>query len=96
MSIGCEIGYAKIGCYNDDQNNPRPLPEQIFNDQKPGTPQFSGKFVDYDHWDTYMPQMVCRCARQTVRRGYKVFGIQFFGKCIWQLLFLVASERKIN
>ena len=80
---GCPVNFAKIGCYNDDQNNPRPLPEQIMNDRGVQYPGFSGRKIDWDHWNNYLPQLVCRCAIQTKLKGYKTFGIQFFGKTIF-------------
>eukprot|EP00794_Sanderia_malayensis_P010874 gene10874-12030_t len=76
--FGCAVKYAKIGCYNDDGNSPRPLPEMLFTDQNPAT---SGRHIDYDNWDQYMPDVVCRCAKETTKRAYRVFGLQLFGSC---------------
>ena len=76
---GCGVKYAKMGCYSDDGNNPRPLPEELFTDQSPTSPMFTGQHVDYENWDQYLPNIVCRCAEMTEKKGYKVFGLQMFG-----------------
>ncbi|XP_057300850.1 uncharacterized protein LOC130635516 isoform X2 [Hydractinia symbiolongicarpus] len=78
---GCPVNYAKLGCYNDDQNNPRPLPEQLVNDRGATFPHYSGSPINWDHWATYLPKFVCRCAMLAKKKGYKIFGIQFFAAC---------------
>ncbi|XP_012562162.1 uncharacterized protein LOC100198647 isoform X5 [Hydra vulgaris] len=78
---GCSVNYIKIGCYNDDQNNPRPLPEPLLNDRSEKYPGFSGKTIDWAHWNHYMPEFVCRCAEKAKANGYKIFGVQFFASC---------------
>ncbi|XP_065644352.1 uncharacterized protein LOC100198647 isoform X16 [Hydra vulgaris] len=78
---GCSVNYVKIGCYNDDQNNPRPLPEPLLNDRSEKYPGFSGKTIDWAHWNHYMPEFVCRCAEKAKANGYKIFGVQFFASC---------------
>ena len=80
ITSGCEVKYAKIGCYSDDGNNPRPLPEELFTDHSPTSSVFTGRHVDYDHWDQYLPSVVCRCAKMADQKGYRVFGVQLFGK----------------
>ena len=79
--------YAKMGCYSDDGNSPRPLPEELFTDQNPTSAMFTGHHVDYENWDQYLPSLVCRCAELTFQKGYKVFGLQLFGM-ISHLIFL--------
>ncbi len=74
--------YAKIGCYNDDGNNPRPLPEEMFTDQSPTSSAYTGRHVDFDNWDQYLPSLVCRCAKEADKRGYRVFGLQLFGRVL--------------
>ena len=76
---GCKVKYAKMGCYSDDGNSPRPLPEELFTDQNPTSAMFTGHHVDYENWDQYLPSLVCRCAEMTFQKGYKVFGLQLFG-----------------
>ena len=76
--------YAKMGCYSDDGNSPRPLPEELFTDQSPTSAVFTGKHVDYENWDQYLPNIVCRCAEMADEKGYKIFGLQMFGMDCFQ------------
>ncbi|XP_066913047.1 uncharacterized protein [Clytia hemisphaerica] len=77
----CIVKFTKLGCYNDDQNNPRPLPKEILNDISFQFPGFSGKQADWGEWDDYYKDFVCRCAKETIKHGYKVFGVQNFASC---------------
>ena len=38
--------------------------------------------VDWLNWDTYLPQFACRCADAAKKKGYRYFGLQFWGKFI--------------
>ena len=79
LASGCPVEFAKLGCYNDDQNNPRPLPDELFNDRGAEFQGYTGIPIDFEHWEKYSPDFVCRCAMETKKRGFKVFGVQFFG-----------------
>ena len=59
---------------------PRPLPELIMTDRpEPVTPVWSGKEIDWMDWDTYLAELVCRCAKKAAEKKYSVFGVQHFG-----------------
>ncbi len=81
FSIGCgDIFFKKAGsgCYRDDKSPP-PLPELILTDRDSSSPVYSGKKVDYGNWDTYMPDLICRCAEKAFSLKKPIFGLEFYG-----------------
>ena len=40
----------------------------------------------------YLLSIVCDCAKEAERKGYRVFGIQFYGEC-WGSHFFIANPR---
>ena len=80
LFLECSVKFTKLGCYNDDQNSPRPLPIEILNDIGSQSPGFSGSYANWGEWDEYYKDFICRCAKETLHHGYKVFGVQNFGK----------------
>ncbi|KAL9971012.1 hypothetical protein ACROYT_G023488 [Oculina patagonica] len=95
----CEIPYKAMGCFRDDHNLYRPLPEQLFSD-----PQ---EKIDFKDWPNYLSDAICRCARETQRKGYRTFGLQNYGECLSgerasdsyfqegeQLLFMAPTQPK--
>merc|ERR1719450_1818193 len=42
---------------------------------------WNGILIDWEHWTTYSPQMICRCADAAQKRGDNYFAIQFYGEC---------------
>ncbi|XP_031574004.1 uncharacterized protein LOC116307825 isoform X2 [Actinia tenebrosa] len=77
----CDIPYEKLGCYKDSQQQPRPMNELILTDRDPTDPVYSGKTIDWGNWNTYLIDLVCRCARKAAEKKYNYFGIQYFGEC---------------
>ena len=76
----CHIKYEALGCYHDNMQNPRPLPELIMTDRDPWHPSRSGKTIEWKKWDSYMMDLICRCAAKTTEKGYTFFGLQFYGE----------------
>ncbi|XP_031556840.1 uncharacterized protein LOC116293538 isoform X2 [Actinia tenebrosa] len=70
----CEVSYRDLGCFRDDHNIYRPLPNLLFSDVKDNR-------VDLENWDTYLSDVICRCARMTRNSGMTTFGIQNYGDC---------------
>lgn len=63
-----QISYEKVGCFNDNRVDPRPLPELLAD--------LTGEV------DWYDPSKVIRkCANLASEKGYTVFGLQSFGHC---------------
>ncbi|XP_022796155.1 uncharacterized protein LOC111334626 [Stylophora pistillata] len=78
---GCAVNYTKLGCFKDDRKKPRPLPELLFTDRDSRSEVFSGKTIDWNNWDTYMIDLVCRCAKAAKAKKYNYFSLQYFGEC---------------
>lgn len=76
----CPAVYTKVGCFRDDMSNPRPLPELLFTDRDPSVKKYSNIPVDWLKWDSYMKNLVCRCAKEAKVLNYQFFSIQFYGK----------------
>ena len=72
--------FTRLGCFKDLMN-PRPLPTILMTDRDPGLRVYSGVKIDWKGWNDYMTDLACRCAKKTKESGFKVFGLQFFGKC---------------
>ena len=79
-STGSGLGasYYKIGCYKD--KSPRPLPELLFTDRDKSSPKYSGHPVDWSNWNSYLKQVVGRCAAAARDKDYEHFGVQFYGE----------------
>lgn len=78
-TCGCDYEYKKVGCY-EDRNGDRALPEMLANERDKHSIYYNGHDLNWFDWHNYMPQMVCRCAEQAFKKGYKYFGLQFWGK----------------
>lgn len=76
----CPAVYTKVGCFRDDMSNPRPLPKLLFTDRDPSVKKYSNIPVDWQKWDSYMKDLVCRCAKEAKVLNYQFFSIQFYGK----------------
>ncbi|XP_031563116.1 coadhesin-like [Actinia tenebrosa] len=75
----CDFPYEKVGCFRDKEN--RALPEELVNDRDPTNPAWSGHMIDWKQYDKSLHSLACRCAAKAKAKGYKVFGLQFFGEC---------------
>ncbi|XP_065652500.1 A disintegrin and metalloproteinase with thrombospondin motifs 6 isoform X3 [Hydra vulgaris] len=59
-----------LGCFSDDLNLPRPLPS------------FLDNFQESLNWNLLNVNEILRlCALSTNRRGWSVFGLQYYGEC---------------
>jgi len=77
----CSVPMRPLGCFVDNKSPNRPLPELIFTDNDPESTVYSGVSVQADDWETYMPDLVCRCAKAASMKNYSHFGIQGYGEC---------------
>lgn len=80
LVTNCPAVYTKVGCFRDDMSNPRPLPKLLFTDRDPSVKKYSNIPVDWQKWDSYMKDLVCRCAKEAKVLNYQFFSIQFYGK----------------
>ena len=75
----CQYEYKRVGCFKDVRHN-EALPEMLANERDKKSVYYNGHDINWFDWDNYMQQMVCRCAEQALKKGYKYFGIEFWGK----------------
>ena len=75
----CPVKYNKLGCFKDDMKNPRPLPLLLFTDRDSKSPVYSNKEIDWKNWDTYIKDLVCRCAKAAEEKKFSLFGLQNSG-----------------
>lgn len=78
----CSVKYRALGCYDDDQKVPRPLPELILTDRDPTYRTWTGKMINWKNWDSYHVDFICRCAAKAKELKYRYFSTQFYGKII--------------
>ena len=76
----CFTQFENVGCYADKQLSPRPLPDLIFTDMARSSPKYSGQDAQLGELDTYLGDVLCRCAEQAQELGYDYFGVQNHGK----------------
>lgn len=95
------VEYEKVGCFNDNRSVQRPLPVLI------GSQRGA---LDWSNLKQLARSTVAACAALASRKGFTVFGLQFFGEC-WsganasqtyakdgpsQLCLMAASEREFK
>ena len=74
----CGINFNKIGCFKENPANPL-LNVNIFTDRDPEKPTWSGKYLNFPNWYEYLPGLLCRCAEETQKKGWKIFAIRKWG-----------------
>ncbi|KAK3735071.1 hypothetical protein QZH41_010780 [Actinostola sp. cb2023] len=62
------VKYKSIGCYKDSHRPPRPLPKLLAN------------LRPYIKWNNF-ENIVSMCAKLAESKGYRYFGIEFYGEC---------------
>ncbi|CAB3996708.1 delta B [Paramuricea clavata] len=77
QSCRCDVKYTKIGCYHDPgsygDHNKRPLRNLLLN--------WRDRINWSDGWNNHLKNMSCRCAELAKKKGYRYFGLQFYGEC---------------
>ena len=74
----CEVAYKAKGCFQDSPD--RVLKEQVLNERDKTSKVYGGRMINWRDWNNYMQGFACRCAKIVKAKGYKVFGLQFYGK----------------
>jgi len=78
----CEVKYERVGCFNDNHRNPRPLPELILTDRDTTSDIYSKQNIDWGDFDNYMRDFACRCARAAKNKRFFYFGLQHYGNFV--------------
>nr|XP_058950079.1 streptococcal hemagglutinin-like [Pocillopora verrucosa] len=77
----CFTKFKNVGCFADMQTSSRPIPELIFTDLDESSTKYSGHKAQLGELDTYLSDLLCRCAELTQELGYEYFGLQNHGEC---------------
>ncbi len=77
----CPYKYKRVGCFKDRRGD-EALPELLATERDKHSRYYNNHDINWSDWDNYMPQLVCRCAEQALKKGYKYFGIEFWGKVL--------------
>ncbi|XP_068698000.1 matrilin-4-like [Montipora foliosa] len=78
----CKREWSKIGCFKDKIYPSRPLPELLLNDRDIYSNSHQpGYRLDWNKWNQSKHSLACRCAQKALQKGYRVFGLQFYGEC---------------
>ncbi|XP_068709752.1 cartilage matrix protein-like [Montipora foliosa] len=78
----CKREWTKIGCFKDRVKPSRPLPEMLLNDRDRSSIYHEpGYELNYNKWNQSQHSLACRCAEKALQKGYRVFGLQFYGEC---------------
>jgi len=77
----CDTYYEPVGCFNDKQNVPRPLPDYILTERDYTLSIWNKYLIDWKNWNTYSPEMICRCAAKAKALKRTTFSMQFYGEC---------------
>lgn len=84
----CEVPYRGRGCYGDSPS--RVFKEQVVNERDPTSKVYRGRRIDWRDWNSYIEGFACRCAKLVKAKGWTVFGLQFYGKCISDLNYKIC------
>ncbi len=88
-----------VGCFDSPGREPTKLKELLFTERDTSSKVWNGIPIDWNNWDAYMTALINRCAIKAESKGYKVFGIRYFGKkpftCLFYLLSFLAFNGKI-
>lgn len=52
----------------------------MLNERDKTSKVYGGRVINWRDWNNYMQGFACRCAKIVKAKGYKVFGLQFYGK----------------
>jgi len=77
----CHTYYEPVGCFKDSQVAPRPLPNYIMTERDFTLDNWNGRLVDWKNWNTYSPELICRCASVAREMEHDLFAVQFWGEC---------------
>ena len=58
------------------------------------SPKYSGKDAQLGELDTYLGDVLCRCAEQAQELGYQYFGVQNHG--MWEVMIYIMDKVLIS
>eukprot|EP00795_Rhopilema_esculentum_P012478 gene12478-3161_t len=73
----CQRKYKKVNCYNENFAF-----VHLFSDRSLSAHGNKGHLIDWDHWETYIHSLACRCNDEALKNGYEYFTLRFYGLCL--------------
>ncbi|CAH3028481.1 unnamed protein product, partial [Porites evermanni] len=73
--------WKKVGCFQDLVDGTRALPKQLVNIRDQFSKVYQAPLLDWLHVSDSWRRLACECAKKARDKGYKVFGLQFYGEC---------------
>ena len=74
--------FEPVGCFKDKSRSPRPaLGRLLITDRDRTSKLYSGKDIDWLNFEIYLEDFANRCAKEASKKGFTVFGLQFYGEC---------------
>ncbi|XP_057306646.1 coadhesin-like [Hydractinia symbiolongicarpus] len=77
----CTRAWKKVGCFHDRIIPDRPYPYELVNHRDPISDNWDGHLLDWKKWPESLHALACKCGNLTRAKGYKYFGLQFYGEC---------------
>ena len=71
-----DVVLEPVGCFVDKRTRPRPIPELVFTDRNSKDSKYSGVTKPAELDSKYISDLVCRCARSALKKGYTTVGVQ--------------------
>jgi len=77
----CNVNYKTVGCFHDPVHvKRRPLP-YLLESRRDKSSKVYTKPINWKNYHASLSDLVCSCAKRAKAKGYKYFGIQYFGEC---------------
>ena len=74
--------FEPVGCFKDRSRSPRPaLGRLLITDRDRTSKLYSGEDIDWLNFGVYLEDFAYRCAKEASKKGFTVFGLQFYGEC---------------
>lgn len=77
----CNKKWKKIGCYHDRVIPNRPLTVELVNHRDETSKVYDGHILNWYKWPQSLHALACACEKKSREKGYKYFGLQFYGEC---------------
>lgn len=74
------IKFTRVGCYKDNPKAVRTLPQLVLTYRDPGSKVYTGEEIDWLDYEEFFDEYICKCAKKVVSKGYRVLGLQYYGK----------------
>lgn len=79
----CARTWEKVGCFHDSfqTNADRVFPNELINRRDPMSNNWDRQTIDWRAYPQSIHGLACACAAAAKAKGWKYFGLQFYGEC---------------